>query len=477
MTQPNILFLLPDQLRPDFLGCYGADFLATPAIDALAGQGVRHDMAISPSPICVPARASMLTGQSAASNGVVDNLSWLRPDRQAMGVRTWPEILSEGGYHTAAIGKMHFYPWDISEGFETRIIAEDKRHIHVQDDYADWLAARGLAKHHGNDQRGYQAHKGASLSDLPDEAQVDRWVAGQAADWLRAYDDPRPFALMVGFPGPHCPYDPPPEALDRIDPDGLPAPIQATAESDSHRDEFIASYKRGWADLDYSTLDADQIRRIRHHYAALVERLDEDVAKVLAALEASGRLDNTIVVFASDHGDYLGDYGLMGKTFFHESSVHVPLIVTDFRAPCAARDAAPRSLLDLFPSFLDWAGLDPATQAQGQPLGAPADAGRVICGMTSLGVMARSARHKLVRYGNGAQALFDLETDPMEQDNRLTDPDLAPVREALEIELLREMLDATLAGHVDKRVPGARSQPPHGFFHRGWSRPYPSDGQ
>jgi len=124
--QPNLLFLMPDQLRHDYVGCYGADFVSTPAIDGLAAQGTRYETAISPVPVCVPARASMISGQSSVASGVIDNLAWLRPDRRELGVETWPELLARAGYRTAAIGKMHFYPWDISEGFEDRIIAEDK---------------------------------------------------------------------------------------------------------------------------------------------------------------------------------------------------------------------------------------------------------------------------------------------------------------------------------------------------------------
>lgn len=357
MTRPpNILFLLPDQLRHDFLGCYGADFLRTPAIDALAAQGTRWETAISPAPICVPARASMLTGQHAHVTGVIHNLAWLRPDRHAMGLRTWPEILAQQGYHTSAIGKMHFYPWDLSEGFQHRVIGEDKRHIHVRDDYHHALAAEGFAKQHGKEMPGYYDTKGACTNPLPDHLQPDRWVAQRAADHLRDLSGDQPFAMMVGFPGPHCPYDPPADALGRVDPEALPKALPATAESDTHRAANIAGYKRDWADLDYSSLSAAQIRAIRHHYAVSVERLDEDVALLIDTLRETGRLDNTIVVFASDHGDYLGDFGLMGKGFFHEPSVRVPLIVADFRDPRARVETAPASLLDLFPSFLDWAG-------------------------------------------------------------------------------------------------------------------------
>lgn len=470
MTRPNILFLLPDQLRPDFLGCYGADFLRTPAIDALAEHGTRYETAISPAPICVPARASMLTGQHSTATGVMDNLFWLRPDHGAMGVRTWAETLTAEGYATAAIGKMHFYPWDTAEGFETRIIAEDKRHIHIRDDYDDALRAAGLHKVHGRDQAGYVANRGASLSDLPDALQVDRWVANRAADWIAAAG-PGPWAAMVGFPGPHCPYDPPAAALERIDPTALPRPLPRDPLWDPLHAKFLATYRRGWADMDYDGLTEAEAIRIRHHYAALVERLDADVATIMAALAASGALENTVVVFASDHGDYLGDYGMVGKTWFHEPAIRVPLIVTDFSAPAApATVAAPVSLLDLPPTFLSLADAKPGHVMHGVPLGDTVS-DRVICGVTTGGMMARDARWKLVRYDGGPEVLHDLSADPFETSNLIDD---APeVRARLEGALTRALLEGLISGHADKRVPAAQSDPASGFFGRGWTRPYP----
>ena len=469
--RPDIIFLLPDQLRQDFLGCYGAGFLKTPAIDALAASGRRYETCISPSPICVPARASMLTGQSAQAVGVMDNLHWPRPDREQMGILTWPALLSGAGYHTAAVGKMHFYPWDRSEGFAERVIAEDKRHIHIADDYDAALKAAGHRKVHGREQRGYEEWKGASVNDLPDDLQVDRWVAGRAADVIATAPADRPLAMMVGFPGPHCPYDPTEEALARIDPAGLPEPLPPTEESASHRADFVASYKRGWADLDYEELGEADIRRIRHHYAALVERLDEDVATIMAALKASGRLENAIVVFASDHGDYLGDFGLVGKTYFHEPAIRVPLIVTDFRRPSATVEAEPVSLLDVYPTFLEWAGVEVPGHADGRPLDSPAGP-RVICGATVHGVMARDAEWKLVRYRNGSEALFDLRADPGEQCNVIAEH--PEVRARLDTALVRALLDGFTAAHADKRVAEAQADPDHPFYRRGWTRPYPA---
>ena len=109
--RPNIVFLMPDQLRHDFLGCYGAGFIDTPNIDALWEEGVRYERAYSEHPVCVPARAALLTGMNAVKAGVLDNSRWLRPDYGQCGVRTWPEILNDLGYYTLSTGKMHFYPW------------------------------------------------------------------------------------------------------------------------------------------------------------------------------------------------------------------------------------------------------------------------------------------------------------------------------------------------------------------------------
>jgi len=121
--QLNIIFLMPDQLRHDFLSCYGADFIDTPNIDALCERGIRYERAYSEHPVCVPARAALLTGMNSVKAGVLDNSQWLRPDYRQCGLRTWPEILSAQGYYTLATGKMHFYPWQARFGFQRRIIA------------------------------------------------------------------------------------------------------------------------------------------------------------------------------------------------------------------------------------------------------------------------------------------------------------------------------------------------------------------
>lgn len=469
--KPNIVFILTDQLRHDFLGCYGADFLKTPAIDSLASNGTRYETCISPSPTCVPARASMLTGLGAHETGVVHNLQWLRPDRREMGVTSWPEHLNDVGYHSCAIGKMHFYPWDITEGFQNRIIAEDKRHIHIHDDYYDALKERGFEKLHGADMPGYYENKGACISELPDDLHVDRWVGAQAVDYISDHDFDTPLALMVGFPGPHCPYDPPQDAVDKITSNSIPEAIPSTQESDSHQSGFLAGYKREWAAIDYEGLNKTHIQAIRRHYAAAVERIDQDVADILKKLTDRGELENTIIIFTSDHGDLLGDFDMVGKGTFHEPSIRVPMIVTDYRKPEAKVSTELTSLIDLFPSFLKLSVLAVPAHLSGIALGEDTS-GRVIIGLTAQGIMARDHRWKLVKYTNGMSALFDLQNDPEEQENLLSKaPDQAA---RLDAEITKAIVAGAAKSHADKLVNAVKAAPPHAFYDRDWQRPYPS---
>ena len=223
---------MPDQLRADFLGCYGAQFVQTPNIDKLAQQGLQFNRALSPSPICIPARASLLTGHNALSTGILTNNYWLRPDHEDCGLLSFTNALLGKGYHTEGIGKMHFIPWDSEEGFSHRWIAEDKRHIHIQDDYADYLATQGLRKLAGTEEPGYRAGRMASVSPIPLEHQVDVWVGDRSVEFIKGCPKDRPYFLWVAFPGPHDPYNPPAEILDSMRPaEEFPFSIPATVDS------------------------------------------------------------------------------------------------------------------------------------------------------------------------------------------------------------------------------------------------------
>ena len=475
-NRPNLLFIIADQLRPDFLGCYGADFAKTPHIDALAAQGVRYTNAYSTSPICVPARASLLTGMNSMRNGVLDNTVWLRPDLAACGVRTWPELLNGVGYYTAGIGKMHFYPWDSNHGLQYRVIAEDKRWIHIRDDYYHFLRAHGERKYHGKEHEGYLDNKGAIINRLPWELSVDHFVGAEAVRFLETYGSDGPFAAMVSFPGPHCPYDPNEEYLDQVDPAQMPPAIPAVP---GDADKLIANNIHGnaqsWNGVDYSDFTDEHKRKIRAHYVASTQQIDDEVGRIMATLEEKGLLENTVIIFASDHGDYLGDHGFIGKGTYYEGSIHVPLIV---RAPDIQADVHEGlvELTDVTATLLAYAEATAPQPQDARPLpalGLTTEARTILFGFVSNGWMAYDGRWKLCKYNTGEQHLFDHASDPDEQHNLIDDPAAFQELRRLDDALTREVMRSIALSFNAQKVDTTGMSQEEGFGREGWQRPYP----
>lgn len=479
--RPNIVFILADQLRYDFMSCNGASFISTPHIDSLAQQGVRYTRAYSAHPLCVPARVSLLTGMDAIKNGVLDNGQFLRPDHAACGIHTWPEKLNASGYYTAAIGKMHFYPWDLRLGFQYRAIAEDKRWVHIRDDYYHYLAAHDLRKYHGNEHEGYYENKGAIINRLPLEFTVDRFVGQEACRFIREHGQEQPFAMMVGFPGPHCPYDPTPEYAT-YDPAEMPAPIPAVpGDADILRQHNIEGNKQPWNGVDYGDFTDAHKRKIRAHYAGLVKAIDDEVGQIIAALQAKGLLESTIIVFASDHGDYLGDHGLMGKGHFYQSSIHVPLIV---RLPDGQGGRAYDGLValtDLTPTLLAWAECEAPAYMDAIPLpGASAcivEPREWIVGELAGGWMLDDGEWRLSKYATGEAMLFHLTEDPHEQHNLIRDPGYRAIFARMDAELTRAIMHSMSEASHDRRVYVRDLSQDPWFGREGWQRPYPRDIQ
>ncbi len=472
---PNILFLMPDQLRPDFLGYAGASFAQTPHLDRLAAQSLVFERAYSPSPICIPARASLLTGHNALSTGVLTNNYWLRPDHDACGLPTLATLLAQQGYHTEAIGKMHFIPWDRPEGFQHRWIAEDKRHLHIQDDYADYLATHGLRKLAGPEEPEYREGRMASISPIPLEHQVDVWIGDRAVDFLQQAPAEEPFFLWVAFAGPHDPYNPPQEVLDRVQDRDVPRAVPGTADSEQFRPGFVQSHLTGSAQADFREFPEAAKARIRRHYLGLIEIIDQQVGRLLEALEQRDDSRETLIVFASDHGDFLGDFDLVGKALFYEPSLRIPLLVRG-SAYTPGRSQALVSLTDLFATFLEQAGVSASTQdSVPLPQDATATSRTHLLGATGVGTMLLQDSWKLSRYKNGLVTLHDLEADPQEQHNRWGDPALAPLQQDLDAALFRHLMQGLTDGHQEKSYPYMTLTPDHPGHQRNWDRPYPAD--
>ncbi len=471
----NIVFILMDQLRSDFLGCYGAKHLKTPNIDQLAKESIIYEQAISPSPICVPARASLLTGKSSMENRVMDNNTWLRPDHDKMGIHTWPYQLSKKGYYTAAIGKMHFYPWDISEGFNERVIAEDKRHIHINDDYTKYLKSKGLKRLHGNEHEGYHENKGAIISKIPDMHQIDKFVADKACQTISTLKKNKPFALMIGIPGPHCPYDPSLESLNSLPEVDVPQPIKATSDSNSFRDITIKSNKSSWNGVDYTDFTEEQKVKIRKHYSASIQKIDEYIGNIISKLKEQNLYEDTVIILSSDHGDLLGDFDLIGKHVFYENSIRIPLMIKhpDYKGSCVSETV---SLTDIYSTILEFADIKSSNSIDSvllSPFRKESERPAVF-GATDIGWMLRNDIFKLTISNNGNRELYNILEDTTEQNNLYKNPEYSDIKMNMENELFGRMFYAINNGSNDNIVTDRNIE--SGFFEPSWKRVYPSKG-
>ncbi|MFO8082325.1 MAG: sulfatase-like hydrolase/transferase [Armatimonadota bacterium] len=438
----NVLLILCDQMRADALQ-------HAPSLRALTDRGATFTNCYCAAPLCQPARASIATGRFPTEHGVCGNMN--DPVPETMREDTYMSRLQEAGYRTALIGKHHFIDrfnagMDVTEdddevagfGFDdVWQVVDIYESFHNEDRLTAWLRERGrlerwreLAQSQG--QQFYQRLK-------PGET-VDGFIGECALEYIRGHEEDGPFYLNVGFVGPHPPYWAPAEYADRFDPEEMPAPKGVT--------------------------DPDEIPRVKQRralYAASVALIDDYVGRLVEALEESGILDDTLIVFTADHGDMLGDFGIMDKRWFHEESARVPLVMA---GPGVAPD--PRlggitcrnltSSADLYPTFLQAAGLDWRDDSREglSLLEAAADRGprreRVFSELGTA-MMVRDASHKLVYDAEqgGVVQLFDLRRDPEELTNLAGVPGYEPVEQRLTEALLTRLIGLTHHTHEKER--------------------------
>jgi choline-sulfatase len=440
----NLLFITTDQQRWDSLPCYDLDFMQTPNLDRLAREGMVFENCIVPSPVCVPCRAAIMSGQYPAVTGVLGNGNWL-PDH----VPTWPSIIGQTGRRTAAIGKMHFHPWDSHQGFDERIMAEDKRHIYLPDHHVQFLAAHGLDRPHPTTLPGYYENLGASITPRSRKFHVDGFVGDQAAEWLEQ-NGSEPFAAWVSFPGPHDPYDPPEEMAKMYANAPIPDPVGSAEELEhkppAQRSRGSGSLSNSMFRQDYSKATLEHYRKWRQHYYANISLIDEGIGKMLTALESANTLDETLIIFTSDHGDALGDHGLPFKGFFYDCMSRVPLIIRGPDVPPGERSSALVSTLDLVPLFYNACDAKAPSTLQGEdirPLFNDPSTTIREAAFSEIGgrVMVRTSHYKYAHYADGTAELYNLKTDPNEITNRAGDAAFAEIEHHLKSLLLEHWLD------------------------------------
>ena len=490
--RPNIVFILTDQQRYDTVAALGFDYMITPNLDRLARRGTAFENMYITSPSCSPSRASLFTGVYPHTNGVFRNdEAWSY---------CWVKDLAEAGYRTVNVGKMHTMPVEGAFGFHERHVVENKDRDHPNlpfyiDNWDKAYFVRGLEKPSRVTQsrrNDYGDLLGAWTWDQDEILHPDVFVGQMACWWLDRYTGDGPFFLQVGLPGPHPPYDPTQEYLDMYDGRDLPAPIPHDPKEQPKAMRDLREFHLG-EDADGVVHLADpspeQSRRQRAHYCANVTMIDRQVGKIVDALERRGVLEDTVIVFTSDHGDCLGDHGHSQKWNMYQSTVRVPaLVFGPGRIPEGRRIQDNVALFDFGPTVLELAGVEVPEWMEARTLGGyfgnvPAPQRRRVYAEhsndalltgTRFMTMVLDGKMKLVHFVDADEGmLFNLATDPDEQTNLWSDPRYAETRDWLIDEILNWRVESSLRtqGFVGACIRGSHAMmAPPGKLVRGQHR-------
>ena len=507
--QPNFLFIITDQHRADHLGCYGNSVVQTPNIDRIAAAGKRWDRFYVANPICMPNRASIMTGRMCSSHGARHNGIALSQDHT-----TFVELLKDAGYDTGLIGKSHLQNFTGLEA--TNQFTDDpnkhtpspllrdayKRNRHstdydleiapkwktpladrIKDDYYGFKHVE-VAAGHGDQACGDYllwareqradfdklTGKSNALGDnridapqawrtqVPEELYSTNWIADRTCDWLgkRSSND-NPFFMQMSFPDPHHPFTPPGKYWNMYDPESMTLPASFGAGDSLPIQRMRKALAEGTdkrSSQDPFAVTESEARAIIALTYGMITMIDDAIGRVLAQLEQSGLSQNTIVVFTTDHGDYMGDHGLMLKLLLHyQGLIRVPFIWHDPRNPAnGIATSELSSSIDIAPTILEAANIQAFNGIQGRDLfdGNPPDA--VIVEEDSQRPMIAfedpqrirtvvTDRYRMsLREGEDWGELYDLQEDPHEMNNCFEQDDMKSVRSELTETMLKRVI-------------------------------------
>ncbi|MEJ6639455.1 MAG: sulfatase-like hydrolase/transferase [Octadecabacter sp.] len=382
--RPNIVFICTDQQRGDSLGCTGAPWAVTPNLDRLAENGTLFENCYVQNPLCSPSRASLFTGKYPSNHGLYANGVPL-PEGQHMFTRT----LADAGYDCGMIGKQHLSPCDTwrteprqNDGYRVFEWAHGPNHRALENDYHRWLRKTQPEVYqqifpdtgaNENVELSNRARTGTPIDHVPKEAHYSHWVAERAVDFItheRATSEP--FFLTANFFDPHHSFGAPQEFRDMIDADAIPAPTTKPNELDEKPAEQRALSLKSYNGTspgfqDYTTAE---IKEIRAQYWAMIALIDYEIGRMLDALKQTGQLENTLVIFSSDHGEMLGNHQqLLKGPQLYDDLCRVPLIAHwPGRVIAGQRIENPVQWIDLSATMLDASGCGIGTGVQGKTL-------------------------------------------------------------------------------------------------------------
>lgn len=352
-NRPNVLVLFTDQQRADTIGALGNPVIRTPNIDRLVEGGVSFSRAYTASPVCVSARCSTIYGQYPMHTGCYDNAPMPTGSRTS-----YMGALTAAGYRTHGIGKCHFMPdRNALRGFQTRERQEEMLSDPGDDEYLCWLRSNGfdhLTDPHGVRGEMYYVPQPAQM---PASHHPTQWIGDRAVDFIASPDrSNEPWYLYASFIHPHPPFAPPApwHKLYR-------APLMPLPKVPPDNDALLLHINRIQNRYKYRDqgIDRNLMRNIRAYYYACVSFIDYQVGRILDALESTGQLENTLIIYTSDHGEYLGDYESFGKRGMHDSAARIPLIChMPGRFDGGRVVDEPASLVDVAPTVLGATGAE-----------------------------------------------------------------------------------------------------------------------
>lgn len=473
MTQPNLIVFLSDNHNRSYLGAAGHPTIKTPNLDSIAERGVRFENAYCTSPLCCPSRAAIATGRYPHQTGFWDNA--LAYDGS---VPTWHHRVRDAGHEMTAIGKLHYRSSDDDNGFTDEI---DVMHI-IEGKGA--LITLLRASQDGIPRR--KSHLAIYEDSVVGEAEYqiyDRRITGHAIDWLRARKDAeKPWCLLVSYPSPHPPFKVPQRFWDMYPLEDVPMPQQWSAEE---RPKHPAPDYLAWMNHLQDGLSEELVRRVVAGYCGLITHTDEQIGLVLEELNNLGLTDSTRVMYTSDHGEAAGAHGILGKANHYEHGLGVPLLMAGPDIPKGKTVNQFASHVDLFPTITEAMGVDmadedanlPGTSLWSAVNGAETDrtvfAEYHAMGSRNSGFAFREGNFKLVYHVGMPRQLFDLEADPLEENDLLWDGGTHPKADELEAKL-RQFIDpeaidalskADQAAHMEK-FGGIESVKKEGIFSR-----------
>ncbi len=441
--RPNILLLHTDQQRFDTLAALGASHIHTPNLDRLVRMGVHFTRAYSSNPVCQPARHDLLTGVSARHHGYYGNTG--RPIAD-YGLATVPRLLSEAGYQTIAVGKMHFSPPREHHGFAHMFLMEELPVSREDDAYLQYLERVGYGHircQHGVRPLFYHTPQAARV---PEEHHGAAWIAHKTLELLRV-ERTRPFFLFASWVGPHPPYYVPRHYLEQYKDVPLPPPFPSPPGERRHCLPSPENPEPG----------SLRMTRLREAYFAAITLIDKHIGRILDGLEAMGQLENTLIVFMTDHGEMLGDRGCYQKMAPYDGAARIPLILAGPGISKGTAVHCPVTTWDVSATLLEAAGIArPSAPAWlGRSLFGEAvrDPDRIIVFHNGTGrnryVAAVGRGYKFIHWFNGGdEELYSLHGDPAELDNRIGDPEQRAAARELRRACLEFERDHGIAANV-----------------------------